>query len=105
LHDLVLKARDPDGTRLALGIFGDVDSPNGLVAPLLAAKTLVQGLKVALQILSIALLGDAVDADGRIWPLAIIRPSQRFHINQVGQRVELAMRLTPRSFRYPQESR
>jgi hypothetical protein len=82
-----------------------VDPPYRLVAPPLAAQPLEQIPEFVVQVLTILRFGHAIHPDRGVIALASIRPAQRFHIDQVSQRVKLSLRLCPRSFRYLQEFR
>ena len=61
------------------------------MAPPLAAQSFVQILEICFQMLLVLHLGHAIHARCRIDTLAVKRPPQSLHIDQVCQRVKLGL--------------
>jgi hypothetical protein len=82
-----------------------VHPPNGLVPVAHRPHLLVQRAEVALQILPVLLLRDAIHAHGRILADPVVRAPQRLLVEQVRQREEAHARVALRSLRYLQKFR
>jgi hypothetical protein len=104
LDDLVLGARDADRSRLA-PFLRDVHPPDGLVPVAHRLHPRMQIGNVALQVLPVLLLGDAIHAHRSVLTKAAVRSLQRLLVDEVRQREEDPFRVSLRSLPYLQQSR
>src|SRR3984957_18758998 len=104
LDDLVLERRNAQRPSSAVAL-GDVDPPDRLMAVALRLQPLVQVLQVAQQFLRVVLLRDPIHAHRGVDTLAVERAKQGWHVDQMRQRVELAVGFSSGSFRYLLEFR
>ena len=105
LHDLILQARDADWSGLAASFLGDVHPTDWLVPVEALLHPSMQVLEVLQQLRSVVLLRHPVEPHRRIRADAVVGSFDAGHINQMGQRVELAPRFITGSLRYPQQLR
>ena len=84
LDHLVLECRNPDRSRPP-SVFGDVHSSDRLVSIPLRPEPLVQVLEIALQVLPVLVLGDAIHPNRSVLPDAPVGGLQRGHIQQMCQ--------------------